>query len=147
MEPLTGLLGVPGLLTGGLYFEQYMWGVISSLWCWEPDLWLGLECLFNEQLLRPCRVGFTNERVAVSLCLLVFVYYFLNPQHLAHLLPDTTFYLSRVRVHLWIISAVCRHPITSVLTSKSGRLAALYLHEKGLWNTSWSASISGNRCK
>lgn len=46
-----------------------MWSVISSLLGWESDLWLGLECLFNEQLLCPCRVSFTNEWVTVTLAL------------------------------------------------------------------------------
>lgn len=46
-----------------------MWSVISSPLGWESDLWLGLECLFNEQLLCPCRVSFTNEWVTVTLAL------------------------------------------------------------------------------
>lgn len=58
-------------------FDQYMWSVISSLSGWESDLWLGLECLFNEQLLCPCRVSFTNEWVTVylspSLCSRLFI--------------------------------------------------------------------------
>lgn len=65
----------PRLLTGDVCFEQYMSSVISSLSVWGPDLWLGLECLFNEQLLCPHRVSFTNEWVTVSLsfCLCLFI--------------------------------------------------------------------------
>lgn len=61
-----------GLLLCTIYVECT---VIFSHSGWESDLWLGLKCPFNEQLLCPCRVSFTNEWVTVSLslCLCLFI--------------------------------------------------------------------------
>lgn len=121
-----------------------MWILISALPVWEPDLWLGLECLFNEQRLCRCRVSSTNERVSVSyslrfslrLCLFIISQI---PAHVA--LKDETLSLRRVGGssgdHLrWL---------APVLKTAGGTWRESVGHselDEVKWNTSWFVLIS-----